>query len=248
MMIPLQALTAGVLGSLLLQWPRPVWSDYVRDIIAGLSCLALHLRNSPAVALSLSIAYAVWNLLPGTFASLDLPNYATFMRTTTLVQPKDGESDECKVCWDTSHPLAQLPCGHHCCEGCLQLMNEHFQTACPMCRRPLFSAYDRAIFVVTKASVACGAVNTVLHLLVCVHEARSAQPYGAALAFGISCALGRYLWVWSIIVQEFGADWWRGAPKTVGLNAMSLRSAGLALVTGIFLLCQTLWTNRAIFR
>ena len=258
-MNPLQVLTAGVLFSLLLlQRPRPVfWPSIVRDSMAGLSCMALHRHNYATASLSIALAYAVWILLPGSFSSLDLPSYTTFMRTTTLIQPKEEEEEEeedesssqeeCKVCWDTAHALAQLPCGHHVCQGCLQLMNEHLQTACPVCRRPLFGAHDAGVFVTAKASVACAAVNALLHFLVGLHELRGAQYYGAVLSFGFSCAIARYLWFVGVLVREFGGDWWRGAPATVGLTAMSLRAAGFALVTGVVLLCQTLWTTRGMF-
>jgi ABC-type nickel/cobalt efflux system permease component RcnA len=246
-MEPIQALTAGVLCSLLLQYPRPTLSAYIPDLIAILSCLLLHLREPTTLSLSLAIAYAAWTFLPGSFASLNLPSYTTFKRNTTFIQPKN-DSDECKVCWDTAHALAQLPCGHHVCEGCLDLMNEHFQTACPMCRRPLFSSYDRAVFVLTKGSAACGAVNTILHLLVCVHEVRSAKYYSAMFSLGFSCMIGRHLWMYWTLIQHFGENWWRGSPATKGESAVSLRAAGLALVTGIVLLCSTLCTSRAIFR
>jgi hypothetical protein len=245
-MEPMQAFTAAVLCSLLLQYPRPAFSNYIPDLTAILSCLLLHLRKPTTLSLSLAIAYATWTFLPGSFASLNLPNYATFKRTTTFIQPKD-DSDECKVCWDTAHALAQLPCRHHVCEGCLDLMNSHFQTACPICRAPLFCSNDRACFVLTKAAVACGAVNTTLHLLVCVYEVRSGPNLSAMLSFGFSCMIGRYLRMYWVLIRNFGEDWWRGSPATVGSSTWSVQAAGLALVTGIGLLCSTLWTSRRIF-
>jgi hypothetical protein len=245
-MIPLQALTAGVLCSLFLQWPRATWSGYVRDLVAGLSCLALNLRKPATLSLSLAIAYVVWTFVPGSLSSLNLPSYAKFRRTTVFVEPKD-ESDECRVCYDTAHALAQLPCGHRFCEGCLQLMNEHFHTACPMCRRPLFSSYDRTVFVMFKASVTCGAVNAILHLLMCIHEVRSAQYYAAVFSFGFSCLISRYLWHIGVLVRAFGENWWRGGATAMGMTPVSVRAACLGLGSGVFLLCQTLWTSRAVF-
>lgn len=247
-MEPLQALTAAVLCGLPLQYPRPVRSAYIRDFVAALSCLLLHLRKPATLSLSFAIAYVVWTLVPGSFSSLTLPSYATFKRATSFVEPKD-ESDECKVCWDTAHLLAQLPCGHHVCEGCLELMNEHFQTACPTCRRPLFCVHDRAVFVLTKASATCGAVNIVLHFLVGVYELRSAAYYHAIFSIGFSYAIGRYhLWLYWILISEYGENWWRGSPAaTRGESAISLQRAGLASVTGIVLLFQTLWTSRECF-
>jgi hypothetical protein len=242
----LQALTAAVLCSLSLQYPRPVRSAYIPDLITILSCLLLHLRKPTSLSLSLAIAYAAWTFLPGSFASLNLPNYSTFKRTTPFIQPKDA-SDECKVCWDTAHALARLPCGHHVCSGCLDLMNSHFQTACPICRRALFSSNDRACFVLTKAAVACGAVNTTLHLLVCAYEVRTGQNLNAMLSFGFSCMIGRYLWMYGVLIRKFGENWWRGSPGRVGSTTWSVQAAGLALVTGVGLLCSTLWTSRRIF-
>ena len=244
-MKPLQALTAVVLCSLPLQYPHSVRSAYISDLIAVLSCLLLSLRKPATLSLSLAIAYVVWTLVPGSLSSLNLPSYAKFKRNTVFVHPKD-ESDECKVCYDTAHALAQLPCGHRFCEGCLQLMNEHFHTACPMCRRPLFSSYDRTVLAVMKASVACGAVNAALHLLVCVHELRSAQYYSAIFSLGFSCAIGRYLWHVGVLVRAFGENWWRGGATTMGTTPVSVRAVCLALGSGVFLLCQTLWTSKAV--
>lgn len=249
-MLPLQALTAAVLCSLSLQYPRPVASAYIPDLIAILSSYLLHLLTKPpTLPLTLALAYAAWTFLPGSFASLNLPSYATFKRTTTFITPKEdaSESDECRVCWDTAHALAQLPCGHRVCEGCLDLMNEHCQTACPICRLPLFASSDAACFVLTKASVAVGVVNTTLHVLVCVHEVRSGHNLGAMLSFGFSCMIGRYLWLCGILIREFGENWWRGSPATVGSSTRSVKAACLALVTGIGLLCSTLWTSRRSF-
>lgn len=249
-MLPLQALTAAVLCSLSLQYPHPVASAYIPDLLALLSSYLLHLLTKPpTLPLTLALAYAAWTFLPGSFASLNLPSYATFKRTTTFITPKEdaSESDECRVCWDTAHALAQLPCGHRVCEGCLDLMNEHCQTACPMCRRPLFASSDAACFVLTKASVAVGVVNTTLHVLVCVHEVRSGHNLGAMLSFGFSCMIGRYLWLYGILIRNFGENWWRGSPATVGSSTRSVKAACLALVTGIGLLCSTLWTSRRTF-
>ena len=108
------------------------------------------------------------------------------MQSVTITQHPD---EECKVCWDTDHPLARSSCGHLCCVGCLELMNKHFQTACPIYRTPLFGTNDRLILVVTKVSVACGSVNTVLHFLMCIRKLRMVHLIGALLYFNLSCAL-----------------------------------------------------------
>ena len=239
----LQAITFATLCSLPLRWSGSASKSLVRDLVACLACLVLHFYRLPSLSLSFAIAYAAWILLPGSIDSLNLPKFAQFMQSVTIAQHAD---EECKVCWDTAHPLARLPCGHLCCTSCLQLMNKHFQTACPMCRTPLFSANDRAILVVTKASVACASVNTVSHFLMCIHELQTAHYFSALFSLSFSCSLGWYIWATYILVEAFGDNWWRGTAGTVGPDPMTLRSACVALGTGVVLLCQTLWTTRAI--
>ena len=118
-------------------------------------------------------------LLPGSLNCLNLPTYDQFERSVTTVQ---HAGEECKVCWDTAHPLARLTCGHLYCLG-----NKYFQTACPTCRTPLFSTNDRIILAVSKVSVACASVNTVLHVLMYIHELRTAHYFGALFSLIFSC-------------------------------------------------------------
>lgn len=59
---------------------------------------------------------------------------------------------ECMVCWDEL-TLLRLPCGHEACMQCLQSMGENYQTSCPMCRRPLFSAIDWLLLADMKSAV-----------------------------------------------------------------------------------------------
>ena len=243
LMTLLKALTFATLCSLPLRWSRSASEALVRDLIACLSCLVLHIYELPSLSLSFAIAYSVWMLLPGSLDSLNLPKYAQFMQSVTIAQHAD---EECKVCWDTAHPLARLSCGHLCCIGCLKLMYKHFQTACPMCRIPLFSTNDRIILVVAKASVACASVNMVLHVLMCIHELQTAHYFGALFSLSFSCGLGWYISATYVLVGEFGDNWWRGTAGTVGPDPMTLQSACIALGTGSILLCQTLWTTRAI--
>lgn len=239
-----QALPFAALCSLSLRWSRPASEALVRDFIASLSCLFLHICELPSLSLSFAIAYSVWMLLPGSLNPFNLPKYAQFMQSVTIAQHADEER---KVCWDTAHPLAQSPpCGHFCCIGCLKLMNKHFQTACPMCRTPLFSMNDRVILAVTKASVACASVNTVLRVLICIHELQTAHYLGALFSLSFSCGLGWYVSATYILVEAFGDNWWRGTAGTVGPDPMTLQSACIVLGTSCFLLCQTLWTTGAI--
>ncbi|KAF2725495.1 hypothetical protein K431DRAFT_196219, partial [Polychaeton citri CBS 116435] len=100
--------------------------------IVCLACLAWHRSKQPLLPLSLAVGYTVWTSLPESFKSLNLPSHSVFMHRLQLVQPRN-ELDECKICWDSTHRLAEFSCGHRYCEHCLQLMGEHLQTTCPMC-------------------------------------------------------------------------------------------------------------------
>jgi hypothetical protein len=107
----------------------------------------------------------------------------------------------------------------------------------------LSSLWDRWIDQAGDKATVCSS-----GCLVGVHELRMAQFYGAVLALGISCGIGHYLWRYWVLIQAYGENWWRGSPAaTRGESAISLRLAGLASVTGIVLLFQTLWTSRACF-
>jgi RNA polymerase subunit RPABC4/transcription elongation factor Spt4 len=159
-MLPLQTLTLVVLCGLPLQWSHRTWSEVLKDLLACVLCLCGHFtRMLPRLLFSLAIAYVAWVSTPESFSSLTLPRHSKFMRTLFFPPGEElEEPEESKVCWDDNNRLAHMPCGHRFCESCLQLMGEQFQTACPMCRVPLFSRHDRMMFIVSKSALAISAI------------------------------------------------------------------------------------------
>lgn len=116
-------------------------------------------------AFCFALGYTTWSLLPGSFTSLDLPSHSAFMKGLG----KQDKQAEYMVCWD-KHTLAQLPCGHGLCERCLQLMGRHCQTACPMCRNPLFEVMDWSVLAAMKSAIISLTITIPLCLLSALHE------------------------------------------------------------------------------
>lgn len=183
------------------------WRRTVYDIVAWSICMGfLRLREPREVwAFCFAIGYTTWNLLPGSFTSLDLPCHSTFVRSVEM----QDKQVECPVCWEV-HTVAQLPCGHGICNPCLQLMGKHYQTACPMCRRPLFSAMDWPVLGAMKSAVASLAITVPLCLLDAIHQGSRSHYRNAAIWFG--CFLINGFWLWTIVTRMViprQENWWR---------------------------------------
>jgi hypothetical protein len=242
--LPLQTLTLIVLCGLPLQWPHRTWSDVSKDLLACVLCLCGHFTGAPPrLPFSLAIAYVVWVSTPGSFSSLVLPRHSEFMRT--LAFPPGGEPEECKVCWDDENRLAQMPCGHRFCESCLELIGERFQTACPMCRVPLFSRYDRMMFVVSKSAVAISAVNLAIYSLRLVRELQAGRFVQATVSFGSMFPMVFYLSFTIYQCRKKGENWWRDSATPTEPTRGQLQSASFALGTGLFVFFQKLWVTRS---
>lgn len=243
-MLPAKTLTLAVLCMLPLRWPHRTWSQVSKDFLAFPLCLCLHLTGMPPILpLSAAIAYVVWVSLPGSFSSLTLPRHSEFMRT--LVFPPGEEPDECNVCWDNENRLAQLPCWHRCCEGCLRLMGQLSQTACPTCRAPLFSKRDRIMFVMSKGSVAVAVVNIAVYSLRLLLNLQAGNFLNAGICFGSMCPMAWYLRAMIGFCRERGESWWRdAAAATKEPASFELKMASFAFGTGVFLFFQTVWITR----
>jgi hypothetical protein len=110
------------------------------------------------------------------------------MRSLRTIKASES-SAECMICWSDDCDLAELPCNHRFCKPCLQQMGEgeRFQTACPMCRLPLFGAHDRLMLVTEKGNFVCFAVM-VTKLIMDMSFELMQRRYGWAL-FRL-CVLG----------------------------------------------------------
>ncbi|SMR43783.1 unnamed protein product [Zymoseptoria tritici ST99CH_3D1] len=130
---------------------RPPTLDNYVNYMAALSIVVLfsllvqwhHRSNHPVLSMELSVVYAIWTLLPGTFDGMNLFTHADFMRTlvfiptgvTGAVMDTEGAEEECRcqICLTDKANVGQLPCGHHGCKECLVLMGHKIQKACPIC-------------------------------------------------------------------------------------------------------------------
>lgn len=244
-MLPLQTLTLVVLCGLPLQWPYRSWPAIPRDLLASLLCIYGHsfTGTPPRLRFSLAVAYVVWVSTPGSFSSLILPRHSEFMHNLTI--SPDDELEECKVCWDDAR-LAQRPCGHRFCKRCLQLMGEQFQTSCPMCRVPLFSRHDRAMFVVSKSAVAISAGILDIYALRVMREVQAGKYALAVVSLGSTLPMIFHLLFTIYQCRKKGENWWRdSAENTKEPTSRQLKAAGFALGSGLFLFVQTLWVTRS---
>lgn len=193
------------------------------------------------LSLSIALFSTVWTRLPGSYSSFKYPSYSDFTRRLQFVQPRRATED-CWVCWDSEHRLAELICGHRACERCLQLMREKFQTACPVCRQPLFDVYDRTAFVLAKGSVASATTTATLIAIRASYELQRSAYYQALFVLAPLLFTAIYLRIVFYYVHHFGETWWRydGQGKKAK-TGMELVSYALPFGTGILSLCHTLW-------
>jgi hypothetical protein len=177
-----------LLSIILLQWRRKSRLSWISDVNAFATCFALHHYQQPLLSLYLALAYTVWNVHPGSLSSKNLPGHGQFMRSLRTIKASES-SAECMICWSDDCDLAELPCNHRFCKPCLQQMGEgeRFQTACPMCRLPLFGAHDRLMLVTEKGNFVCFAVM-VTKLIMDMSFELMQRRYGWAL-FRL-CVLG----------------------------------------------------------
>jgi hypothetical protein len=244
-MLPLKTLTLVVLCGLPPQWLHRTWTEVSRDLVASVLCFSGHFTGMPPrLPFSLAIAYVVWVSTPGSFSWLTLPRHSEFMRS--LVFPPTEQPEDCKVCWDEKR-LAQIPCGHRFCKSYLQLIGERYQTSCLVCRTPLFSRYDRMMFMVSKGAVAIAAVNLAIYPLRLVRELQASKYALAIVSLGSMSPMVFYLVFVIFQCRQKGEDWWRDSADPEKLSQPTqgrLKAAAFALGTGLFIFSQTLWITR----
>ncbi|KAF2163937.1 hypothetical protein M409DRAFT_57044 [Zasmidium cellare ATCC 36951] len=236
----LQAFTLVAISLSLLQW-RKSWTFRLADLLAGSIALTLHFIEMPLLASCLAMAYSVWMYTPGTFQALDLPSHASFMRSLKILEPRAAEDEEdCGICWSAETPLAEVKCGHRYCTSCLQAMGDHLHTTCPQCVRPLFSTYDRPVFILSKASVCCASINAALFLVQATLEVKQPHYFGLVVSLGSISAMAWYLWHVRGLIRLYGENWWRGAPGTetrvTGNRAPQMAFAAFVSGLGLFAL------------
>lgn len=239
----IQAFTALVLSTSFLLWRSRTWQMRFGDLNACLACLTLHHWKQPLLSLSLAIGYTVYTNTPGTFSSLNLPSYTHFKRKLPILA-SDGQA--CGICYEHDRDLAKLPCAHKFCIRCLDLMASNIQTACPYCRRALFSVYDKVVYVLFNVSAACQAVVATLSLFLGLCEILRAEKWGILLYVttfcmysAISCWTAREMW-------RLGDSWWRGE-NVNGSTAFDMKSAGFACCSGIWVIGQFIWGSNDLF-
>jgi hypothetical protein len=205
-----------------------------------LACMVLLNQHQPRElwAFCLALGYTIWNLLPGSFALFDLPSHSAFMRNLRV----RDQSGKCIVCWDT-RLLAVLPCKHEGCKDCLQLMGEYGQTACPLCRTPLFGARDWPVLAAMKTVIASMGVQTALCLLNAQYEIRRGILLNAVVWMVAFCFAVPVFWcVLVYIIIPNSEDWWC---KSSGRFGLATTWASVGSTVGVVVM--VLWLGEGRF-
>lgn len=245
----MQTLTVLVLSTALLFWPTRTWTHRLIDVNAALVCLTLNYMQQPLLALGLAVTYTLCTCIPGSWSSLNLPEFSEFKRNLEILQPEEDDEPaaDCMVCYDNEHPLAKLPCDHKCCTACLDLLAAGYQTTCPACRRPLFSASDELIYALNRGLVSTMAANIVLLFFVSVQDIRDKDYMGLAVRMGSVGVLAPFLWFYGNLMWRHGDDWWRQIFTAAKMTSWDFKVAGCSTAAWIFASSSILWTTRGRF-
>jgi hypothetical protein len=209
--------------------------------ITSVTCIALLNQPQPRElwAFCLALGYTIWNLLPGSFALFHLPSHPTFMRNLRI----RDQTGKCIVCWDT-RPLAELPCKHESCRDCLQLMGEYGQTACPLCRTPLFGARDWPVLAAMKTVVASMGVGTALCLVNAQFEIRRVHVLNSVVWMVASGFAVPVFWcVVVYIIVPNSEDWWCN-----GSGRFSSATTAVSVVSTVGAVVGVLWLGEGRFK
>jgi len=240
--------TYAFLCLLLLQLGRKPWPYYVADLATSFACVALHHFKQSQLAFNLAIGYTIWNLIPGSLATIELPSHTEFMRDLKIKHPSDSPID-CLICWDDDQSHAELPCGHQFCLPCIKLMTagEKFQTTCPTCRRPLFNIAERFQLAGMKGNYTCFVITLCRAILHFAHETRRQDYFMAGFALAQVCVMvtvPAYLMYksWSM---GFFSDWVMAKPSAKTWN--DLRATGIVCSMSVVMVCVNFWSDAPRF-
>lgn len=186
--------------------------------------------------------------MPGSFASLNLPSHAKFLSTTTFTSPPHAEQEKCIICWEEETPLASLPCKHTTCKSCLLAMDQALQTACPLCKHPLFSIHDKLLLFINKATLGIQSITIMLHFLIFWDEIQHLRYWNVIVETSL---MGFLSWlvgnVYLPLIEQGGQDWWRLSAGYKGGVGRGIGMIGFSLACGVVVLVQTVYTNRGLF-
>lgn len=123
-------------------------------------------------------------------------------------------------------------------------MGEYGQTACPLCRRPLFAALDWPILAAMKTVVASMPVEFALALLTAQYEFRQGDVWQASIWTVALAFIALVLWYAIVgLILPNQEDWWRLAP-----GGISLATTWRALVWSISVIGLKMWKDEGTIR
>lgn len=238
------AFTLVILIGIVLPFPTSrAWHfPHLLDLAAVVPCLPLTWSGRVRlVTLSshIAVAYLTWTKLPAPHraSKASLPTHEDFMLSleTTVKSPDDtrkggDDEDSCMVCWGSEEPLAVLPCRHSTCKSCLSSMASRGQTACPLCRAPLFRLRSDTYWIRwQKARISLYASNLISLTITFAYHVRRGEYTVAGLNILTllctllpSCVTGYCIW-------QRGEDWWRDEGTRPGASTWSSVKTMVAL-------------------
>ena len=237
------ATTYAVLCLLLLRLGRKTWPYYAADLATAIACAALHHFKQSHLSFNLAIAYTVWNLIPGSLATIELPSHTAFMRDLKIKKPSDSPT-ECLICWEEDQSHGELPCGHEFCLPCIKLMTggEKFQTTCPTCRRPLFNIAERFQVAGMKGNYTCFVLTLVRAILHLFHETKRHDYVMAGMVCAqiiVMVALPAYLFYKAWSAESLDQITAKPSAKTRN----GLRATGIVVSMSVVMVCVNFWSD-----
>ncbi|KAK6000033.1 hypothetical protein QM012_004021 [Aureobasidium pullulans] len=122
-----------------------------------------------------------------------------------------------------------------------------FQTACPLCKHPLFSLNDRLIFCVSKASMSIQAVTSILQFLILYDTVQHYRYFNTAIQLALITFLGWMLVnAYIPLIKSGGENWWRPYASYKGGMGRAIGTVVFTFAINTAVLCQTLYSNRGL--
>lgn len=204
-------------------------------------CLLVRAERTLLVVLASNIAagYLTWTILPVPNAHSDLPTHGEFLRSLSTVPPPSSEANEsnsrtdCMICWDDTSGLATLVCRHEACKDCLKVMGERNQTACPLCRTPLFTTtMDDKWILLQRLRVVLNVVTLSQQISIFLYQL-GRHDYWSALLDIIVLIPGVIMQIYFVLMRiiDKGDDWWREVGTMQGAPFyLSIKTAAVSLI------------------
>ena len=127
-------------------------------------------------------------------------------------------------------------------------MGQALQTACPLCKHPLFSIHDKTLLFINKATLSIQSITVMLHFLIFWDVIQHLRYWNIVVETSLMGFLGWLLFnVYLPLIEQGGQDWWRLSAGYKGGVGRGIGVIATSLVCGVVVLVQTVYSNRNLF-